>query len=197
MLSIEKPLGFRFRIVEKCGKWEGILCGKEAYITCNQGGEVIQNCTKRSIVYENICLECNPTAKAKGEVVPQASHPSIYVGESSRSLAERSEDHWKSFSGGNPDNHILKHHQIHHGGVGSPNFIMRMVRQYPTALRRQVGEAVRIKRRGEAVLNSKAEYNRCSITRLTLPDRTLLPTIQQEEEEKPKEDCGEATWVQI
>ena len=167
MLNIEKQLGFRFRIVEKCGTplkllfspsklWEGVQCGRDTCIPCKQGGEVIQNCTRRSIVYENICLDCNPAASTKGEIIPTASNPSIYVGESSRSLAERTENHWKGFSAGNTDNHILKHHQLHHGGVGTPNFVMKMVKQYPSALRRQVGEAVRIRRRGPAVLNSQS-----------------------------------------
>ena len=40
---------------------------------------------------------------------------------------------------------------------------------YRTALSRQVGEAVRIRRRGEAILNSRSEFNRCLITRLSLP----------------------------
>ena len=37
-------------------------------------------------------------------------------------------------------------------------------------INRQVGEAVRIRRRGEGnLLNSKDEFNRCKITRLSLP----------------------------
>ena len=48
---------------------------------------------------------------------------------------------------------------------------MRVIKFYQTSLRRQVGEAVRIRRRGEGcVLNSKSEFNRCRITRLTLPE---------------------------
>ena len=53
---------------------------------------------------------------------------------------------------------------------------MRVIKHYPTALRRQVGEAVRIRRRGEAVLNSKAEFNRCKIVRLTIPESDPAPT---------------------
>ena len=65
MAKIEGMLGFRMRIVEKCGiplklsfspskLWEGVKCGRECCITCNQGSEVISNCTKRSMVYENV-----------------------------------------------------------------------------------------------------------------------------------------------
>ena len=44
---------------------------------------------------------------------------------------------------------------------------MKIVQFHQTALSRQVGEAVQIQRRG-IVLNSKSEYNRCSIARLSL-----------------------------
>ena len=44
---------------------------------------------------------------------------------------------------------------------------MRVVEFYKSALSRQVGEAIRIRRRG-LTLNSKGEFNRCSIPRLTL-----------------------------
>ena len=49
---------------------------------------------------------------------------------------------------------------------------MRVVRSYKTALSRQIGEAVRIRRRGGAglILNSKSEYNRCKIPRLVLEE---------------------------
>ena len=58
-----------------------------------------------------------------------------------------------------------------HGG-GAPSFIMRAVSFHKTALSRQVAEAVRIRRRGGegAILNSKAEYNRCHIPRLQLEE---------------------------
>ena len=58
---------------------------------------------------------------------------------------------------------------------------MRMVTQSKTALERQVGEAIRIRRRGGAgaVLNSKSEFNSCHIPRLRVED---------EEETKRREE---------
>jgi hypothetical protein len=49
---------------------------------------------------------------------------------------------------------------------------MKVVKYYRNALSKQVGEAIRIQRRG-LTLNSKGEYNRCHITRLTLGDEEL------------------------
>ena len=92
------------------------------------------------------------------------------MGESSRSIFERSKEHWSDYRSNKDKSHILKHHQIAHGGVGEPGFIMRTVSFYRTALARQVGEAVHIRRRGGAgsILNSKSEFDRCKIPRLTV-----------------------------
>ena len=93
------------------------------------------------------------------------------MGETAKSLYERGKEHWYSYRTKAEDSHIFKHHQIHHGGVGEPQFHLRPVRFCNTALTRQIHEAVRIQRWGEdIVLNSKGEYNRCKIGRLTLGD---------------------------
>ena len=78
----------------------------------------------------------------------------------------------------------MKHQIADHGGSNSPKFIMRVVRSYRSALSRQVGEAVRIRRRGGegSILNNKSEFNRCKIGRLT---------IGEEEEQKPRDDDKE------
>ena len=51
-----------------------------------------------------------------------------------------------------------------------PDFIMRAVHYPRSALERQLGEAVRIRRRGGegSILNSRSEYNRCYVPRLRL-----------------------------
>ena len=57
---------------------------------------------------------------------------------------------------------------MHHNSVGQPKFIMKVVQYHRSALSRQVGEAIRIQRRGGVTLNSRGEFNRCKITRLSL-----------------------------
>ena len=54
--------------------------------------------------------------------------------------------------------------------MGEKGSHFKIVGSYRSALSRQVGEAVKIRRRGGegSVLNSKGEFNRCKITRLTL-----------------------------
>ena len=73
--------------------------------------------------------------------------PTVYVGETSRSIKERSEEHWSSYKSGSVKSHMVKHQNMEHGGEPS-EFVMRVVSHHKTALSRQIAEAVRIRRRG-------------------------------------------------
>ena len=185
MARSENKIGFRIKIVERAGTfvrntlpntnpWAGAHCSRMDCTTCNQGLDKLPDCTKRSLVYESICVDCNPTARGKGELeVMEQEQPSIYVGETARSMYERGKQHWEAWRSRREDSHIHKHMELHHGGKQNPNFVFKVVQYHRSALSRQVGEAVRIRRReGEGgVLNSKSEYSRCRITRLTLGER--------------------------
>ena len=211
---IKGILGYRVKIVERAGTplklmfplskvGQGGECGKRDCTTCTQEsrGEILPPCSKRSVVYENICIICNPGV-VEGEKMkkftPPAHPPSIYVGETSRSLYERGKEHWRAFVNKQEDSHINKHHIIHHQGVGEPKFHLRPVCFSKTALTRQITEAVLIQRWGEDILlNSKAEFNRSKISRLTLFDEEFLkkqesreprPALDEEEQSKP---CSE------
>ena len=147
-------MGFKLKIIEKTGTklkdlfsptniWKGSQCGREGCTTCNQGGEDLPDCTRRSIVYESICTKGNPGAKASGPFKsPETSVPSIYVGESARSIFERAGEHWKSYEKRNPDSHIWKHHLIHHEGEGEPEMRFKVLGTFRTALSRQIAEAI-------------------------------------------------------
>ena len=132
-------------------------------------------------------------------MTPPTHQPSIYVRETSRSLYERGKEHWKGFHSKSENSHIYKHHQIHHGGEGEPSFYLRPVRFFTTALTRQIAEATRIQRWGEEiVLNSKAEYNRCKIGRLTIgegidKENKFKQIAEQsgQDEEEAEEGAGE------
>ena len=65
---------------------------------------------------------------------------------------------------------MWKHQQQSHGGSSDAKFVFKIVEAPKSALSRQIGEAIRIRRRGGegGILNAKGEYNRCYITRLTL-----------------------------
>ena len=148
--------------------WDGAPCGRLDCTTCSQEGEDVIACNKRNLVYENICVKCNPTALTQGELKhANTTVPSLYVGETARSIYERAREHWEDYKSKSSDSHIYKHHVLHHNSEEEPKFIMKVVGYHATALSRQVGEAVRIGRRGGgSLLNSKSEFNRCSIVRL-------------------------------
>ena len=73
--------------------------------------------------------------------------PSLYVGESARSLQERSKEHLAAFEAGNQNSHILKHQESCHGGSKEQKFVFKIVGAPKSALSRQVGEAIRIRNR--------------------------------------------------
>ena len=185
---------FRVKVVERAGGtlkdqfptttlWEGSSCDRTGCTKCNQGAEKLPNCKKASLVYENVCLRCNPGAGNKGELKEVKDDiPTLYVGETSRSIFERSREHWDDWRSRKEESHIRRHQEAEHGGDGAPKFIMRVVQFSKTALSRQIGEAVRIGRRGGAgrILNSKSEYNRCKIPRLVIEE-------MDEEQQKARE----------
>ena len=125
-------LGFSIKVVERAGGalknqfpqsslWDGTPCGRSKCITCNQGSEMIAPCTRRSLVYENICSTCNKGAGSKGEVKGGGNPdlPSIYVGETSRSIQERGAEHWAAALGSRKakeGSHMAKHVELAHKG---------------------------------------------------------------------------------
>ena len=89
----------------------------------------------------------------------------LYVGETSRSLFERTSEHWQAADSMKEESHMVQHMEESHKGEGKPEFNFKVVKTFKTALDRQIGEAVRIEMRGN-ILNRKGEFNRCSLTRL-------------------------------
>ena len=95
---LESILGFRIKVVERTGTttkntlpntnpWAGDDCGREDCITCRQESEEKPPCMKRGLVYENICLDCNPWAAKPGPLRSEDLNketPSLYVGEMAR-----------------------------------------------------------------------------------------------------------------
>ena len=127
--GLEHITKFRIKVVGRTGRtlksffpltrlWEG-QCGRMDCVTCTQGLEDIPPCTRSSVVYENICTICNPQARTKGDLKsysPPEDCPSIYIGESSRSLHERTKEHWEDYHKGLETSHIWKHQELVHGG---------------------------------------------------------------------------------
>ena len=64
---------------------------------------------------------------------------------------------------------MVKHWQISYPELEEPpSFSIKVVGSFQDAMSRQLSEAIRIELRGDSVLNSKSEFNRCRIPRLTI-----------------------------
>ena len=111
------------------------------------------------MLYENICSRRNEEAGSSKEL-ERVKEGSIYVRESSRTIYERSKEHWSDWRSRDDKSHILRHQVECHEGD-------------KTTLSRQIGEAVRIMKRGGAgaILNSKSEFYRCKFPRMILEDQ--------------------------
>ena len=96
-----------------------------------------------------------------------------YVGETGRSAYERGKEHVEDFYNLSEKSHLLKHYILEHQKeikMQDLKFGMRVREVFNTAIERQVGEAVAIsveQRKGRKLMNSKGEYNRCVVPRIS------------------------------
>ena len=167
--------------------WAGAGCERSDCHTCHQGGNADkrEDCFKRNILYESRCGTCEdrraetePNMKRKRK--DNFEEPNIYVGESSRSLYERTREHIKDGRDKTEDSHIAKHWEQEHEGEDMPEFRFRIIRSFRDSLSRQVAESIRIDLRGEQVLNSKTVYSRNRLPRLGIEK----PEWEREAEER-------------
>ena len=94
-----------------------------------------------------------------------------YIGESSRSTFERGMEHLKDLEYRRVKSHILRHCEDAHPEMNPDEvkFGMKQLSSHRTAFERQIREAVLIdENNGPTLLNSKLEYTRCCIPKMTL-----------------------------
>ena len=122
-------------ILSNTNPWAGSRYERQECIPCGQGsaGGRLNNCKKRGVLYESHCKVCNPEGLNKNGVLSDNREmPSIYVGETARSISERVKEHWLDFERQFEDSHILKHWQNHHQGEGMPRFEFNIVQNRDT-----------------------------------------------------------------
>ena len=178
-LDLGMKTGFKVRVVENAGTalkrifsstnpWGSRECGRPDCVVCSQGDEKIQDCRRRNIVYENRCTACHVESKMEDPKLT-GTGKGIYVGESSRSMYERGKEHEADRVGELEESHQIKHWVLDHPELDAPpKFKFKGVSSFRDALTRQLSEAVRIELRGEDILNSKSEFNRCKMPRLKI-----------------------------
>ena len=191
----------RVRMTEAAGTPLGVLltsnnpwgtkdCERDDCVTCAQGDENLIDCKKRNILYESACTVCNPVDEKKGkknEISFLKAGKAIYVGESSRSLYERTKEHMSDRNGWKEESHQVKHWITDHPELQEPpRFRFKLVRSFKDPMSRQLSEAVRIELRGSNILNSKSEFTRCRVPRLRVDlegwkKENMKPFIQNED----------------
>ena len=116
------------------------------------------------MVYVNTCKLCRASGTCRR-----------YIGETARSGYRRSVEHLEDAINKKEDSHIHSHIEDSHKDLGlnltsaqevSEVFEFKLIQKHPSSLQRQVTEAVKIRLAGNTAINSKEEYNRCTIPAL-------------------------------
>ena len=204
---LSRMTGYRIKMIETCGSqlctllpytnpWSGSDCNRRDCYTCGQGGDKLEDCKKRNILYESSCSGCRVPKTDGGS--RKLEKGAIYVGESARSIYERAGEHQRDAMKESDDSHMVKHWSSCHAQDSveeRPKFKIKVIATFKDALTRQVAEAVRIQMRGEGVLNSRAEYSRCSLPRLVVekPDWVVLKELKEREEKETREAAEKIT----
>jgi hypothetical protein len=120
---------------------------------------------------------CNPvktteiSSQQEDVTTPTRGREGVYIGETSRSLAERVGEHMYDAVSFSKKSHIIKHWMRSHPDLDTaPQFRIKILRQYRDCLSRQVGEAIAILLSPDALLNSKNEYIQNCISRITVEE---------------------------
>ena len=215
--DMEKHTGNKLKIVERSGTklidlihksdpWEGEDCGREGCILCitkqRTGKYLSQDCHRRCIVYETWCLTCEERGIKEIEeddtIDEEMRNRRIremrrynYIGESSRSLYERGLEHLRDLEELKMDSHMLKHYFDKHAEeeLEKMKFGGRIIDKPRTAFNRQISESVTIQHQKQKsfIINSKSEYNRCALPRLTA-NLGEIPVEKLEKRRKKKKN---------
>ena len=174
--ALGNKLTGRVRVLERMGTtvkdsianptpWKREPCGRKCKICLNSPGA----CKSRGVVYEIHCKVC----KDKGL-------KSLYIGETHRTLWDRTSEHLSKLESRAKDSALLKHWRtVHPENHQEPDFIVKKVGAYLSSTERQIREAIRIDMaQYDHLMNSKGEWGQNAIPR----QRT---TLNDELWEKP------------
>ena len=193
--QLAKITGNKVKIIERAGvklqdilttanPWRGDDCLRTNCLLCHTKNKTEQNmsqdCHKRSLVYETRCLTCERTNIHEIENMEIGEQEKIelkkkmvlfkYIGETSRSAYERGWEHMNDMASLKSTSHMLKHVVSSHPeqDMEKVEFGMKVLKYTQTSFERQIRESVIIQseRTKHNILNSRSEYNRCSLPRL-------------------------------
>ena len=166
-----------------------------------------QSCSKRSLVYEIWCLECDEKTEEEiknvagedeklQEELRKKKKMYKYIGETNRSVYERAWEHMNAMDSLHSGSYMLKHSIDMHEQEEFTNkrFGLKILSFTKSSFERQILESVKLQENKEHhLLNSKSEFNRCAIPRLTtkIGEKIFEKLKEDEKEEKKKENLLE------
>ena len=113
----------------------------------------------------------------------------IYIGETSRTLHQRANEHYRDAKDFSEKSQILKHWMSSiDEEKEAPNFIFRILGTFRDCLSRQVNEAIRIHYSKDFLLNSKNEYAANCLTRLTINENKVERKKRERKEEEEERE---------
>ena len=198
-------------ILTSSDPWKGKDCMREGCLLCQTksltGKLLSQDCRKRSIVYETHCITCEErnvrmieekyeNVDDKEQMKKELKKIKIYkyIGETGKSCFERGLQHLSDATQLKPSSHILKHFLDSHENEKLEEITFGMKIRYTarSAFERQIMESVLIQQESSChnILNSKSEYNRCALPRVTtkLGEEEFEEWRKEKLEEKKKEE---------
>ena len=182
-----------------CNKnpWSSEGCGRDNCFVCRSKPG---RCQREGAVYTLECGEC----EARGI---KAS----YFGETARSSFLRGLSHQALLKDKDDSSPLWKHSVEHHDARENVVYTMKVMRNHPTALTRQIEESVAIdKKKVHVIMNSKGEWNSQRIPRIVVQVQGIdeeeegerLPTVESwavpvRYKPKPKRRVGEEAMEEI
>ena len=160
----EAEAGVHFRIIEtgglsmrsvlqKSNPLETAGCESQDCLQCEHCRGEGGNCQACGINYEIECQLCPERERG------------TYIGESSRNLFTRSQEHLSRYRSGKITSFMVKHQNMEHPG-DEASFRSKVTARTRDCLTRQVREAVLIRRSQVPVLNSKTEWHQPALYRI-------------------------------
>ena len=181
--KITAVTGDRVKLVERSGTklrhllvssdpWSNIKCGDKQCLICNNPLNTSFNCRKRNVSYKTYCLKCADDAGMDSKTINKNISENIkfYFGETFRDAYTRGKEHLSDYKAENEDSHMLKHLSEDHPGCDPSDikFGMSVVKSHKSSFERQLFESILIFRAGKNILNSKSEFSRCKVPRLSI-----------------------------
>ena len=184
-MKIVERAGIKLQdILTRSNPWKGQDCLRPNCLLCltkkRTEKNQTQECMKRNLVYETRCLTCenNEYEKIDQMEIQEQEKEKMkrkvklykYIGETSRSAYERGWEHVNDMAQLSSRSHMLKHAVGVHPNkdMSEVQFGMRVLKYNTSSFERQIMESVviQVERQDHNLLNSRTEFNRCSLPRL-------------------------------